>query len=278
MTSILWSVVFYIFTIVSMQFFSQFHQILVWTWWTIQLHWRKFVILILLLWVWWWAMTYGITEYFADLPLVFEGDEITLDPAVITWKTVVEVWEIFQPAAISFLAIGIVTIVVLLLVQIMVTKLSLHSTHQEVGDTASFSLKKILPYIGTSIFQSFLLFLLYLLLIIPGIIYSIYWLFSTIEVVATDNRYKQAMNASKSIVSWRWRKTAVYLLLIIILIWLLQVLIVQLITLIPDVSIADALLSLLWRIVQIFVMIVMTHFYLVWKSSIVLAQAEQASV
>jgi hypothetical protein len=272
MLQYLWWLLYYrylcfIFSNTSMTFMWTIQQILSWTWWTIQLHWRKFIVLILILWVWGWALTYSLTHYFSDLPLLFEGDVISVDPAVVAWKSVAEIWAIFQPAAITFTLVGVVAVVVLILVQIMVTKLSLDTKHTEVSKVVPFSLKKFFPYIWTSIFQSFLLFLLFLLLIVPGIIYSVYRLFTTIEVIASDNTYKKAMNTSKQMVSWRWRKTFGYLLVIILGVWLIQFIIVYVVSYIPDASITDALLSLISRVIQIFVMILMAHFYLVWKAT-----------
>ncbi len=57
-----------------------------------------------------------------------------------------------------------------------------------------------MPYLGTSFLQSIFLFFLFLLLIIPGIIYSIYRLFATMESVIGDTRYKKALDTSKAMV------------------------------------------------------------------------------
>jgi len=58
--------------------------------------------------------------------------------------------------------------------------------------------------IGTGIILGFCLLGLTLLLIIPGIIFYIYWMFSIFVVVLMDKSGKDAMDYSKSLVKGRW--------------------------------------------------------------------------
>ncbi len=57
---------------------------------------------------------------------------------------------------------------------------------------------------GTSIFEGILLFILYILLILPGIYFSFLWVFATYAIVLRDKSWMKALDYSKSIVHGRW--------------------------------------------------------------------------
>ncbi len=84
------------------------------------------------------------------------------------------------------------------------------------GKTVSFgqALKKSLSRwpvaIGTNIMLGIFLLGLTLLLIIPGIIYYVYWIFVLYIVVLHDKSWKSALDCSKAIVKGRWWKVAGY--------------------------------------------------------------------
>jgi len=56
----------------------------------------------------------------------------------------------------------------------------------------------------TALLAGLILIVLYLLLIIPGIIYSVYYTFALYTVILKDKKYKKALDYSKSIVKGRW--------------------------------------------------------------------------
>lgn len=58
--------------------------------------------------------------------------------------------------------------------------------------------------IRTNIMAGFFLFGLFILLIIPGIIYCIYWIFIPLVIVLNDLSGQKALNYSKQIVKGRW--------------------------------------------------------------------------
>ncbi len=64
--------------------------------------------------------------------------------------------------------------------------------------------------IGTNIMLGIFLLGLTLLLIIPGIIYSVYWIFVLYVVVLHDKSGKNALDYSKGIVKGRWWKVVGY--------------------------------------------------------------------
>jgi len=66
------------------------------------------------------------------------------------------------------------------------------------------------PAIWTNILLGLLLLGLFLLLIIPGIIYAVYWMFTLYAVVLYDKSGKDALNYSKNVVKGRWWKVFCY--------------------------------------------------------------------
>jgi len=62
----------------------------------------------------------------------------------------------------------------------------------------------------TNILQGILLIFLYLLFIVPGIIYSVYWNFTLYAVALKDKAGKNAMDFRKEIVKGRWWKVLGY--------------------------------------------------------------------
>ena len=71
--------------------------------------------------------------------------------------------------------------------------------------------------IGTSIYAGIILTVLFLLLIVPGVIYSVYWAFGAIIVVLCDMSGSDALDYSKQIVKGQWWRVAGYLLVFLIL-------------------------------------------------------------
>lgn len=80
--------------------------------------------------------------------------------------------------------------------------------------TYSEALKKSLSRWGAAIITTFILglfiFGLTLLLIVPGIIFYVFWIFAPLVVILKDKSGKSALDYSKSIVKGRWWKVALY--------------------------------------------------------------------
>ncbi len=64
--------------------------------------------------------------------------------------------------------------------------------------------------IFTSIVAGISLIFLFLLLIVPGVIYSVYWLFILYVIILKDKSFFDAMSYSKSVVKGRWWRTLGY--------------------------------------------------------------------
>ncbi len=79
-----------------------------------------------------------------------------------------------------------------------------------IGEALRKSLSKWGAAIGTNIILGIFLLGLTLLLIVPGIIYSVYWIFVTFVVILNDKSGKDALDYSKKIVKGRWLTVAGY--------------------------------------------------------------------
>ncbi len=79
-----------------------------------------------------------------------------------------------------------------------------------VGQALKKSFSKWGAVIGTNIMAGIFAFGLMLLLIVPGIIYSVYWIFAVYVVLLNDKSGKKALDYSKEIVKGRWWRVTGY--------------------------------------------------------------------
>lgn len=86
----------------------------------------------------------------------------------------------------------------------------LMSEQRSVSSTLIFSIWKLPVLFITLILMGLFTGLLTLLLIIPGVIYFIYWSFTAQVVVLEDLKFSAALADSKAIVSGRWNKVFLY--------------------------------------------------------------------
>lgn len=80
-------------------------------------------------------------------------------------------------------------------------------------ESFKLAVDKWLKVLGTNIIAGILLVGLFILLIVPGVIFSIYWVFILYVVVFTDKWGFEAMKESKQLVQNRWWKTFGYAIL-----------------------------------------------------------------
>lgn len=131
-----------------------------------------------------------------------------------------------------FLGIYIVIIILGILTPLIIAILTEDATQGHSLDlkkTTKKAFNRFFPQLGTSIIQTILLFLLFLLLIIPGIIFSIYWMF-TPSIVALRNKWAfDGLKYSKKLVKGKWWKVFGYSILFGIImgvpIWIISILI-----------------------------------------------------
>ncbi len=72
------------------------------------------------------------------------------------------------------------------------------------GEAVSKSLPLFVPLVLTFLLLFVFMVPLFILLIIPGLIYSLYWCFSLQALVIREKKYTQALAYSKSVVQGRW--------------------------------------------------------------------------
>lgn len=73
-----------------------------------------------------------------------------------------------------------------------------------IGDAFKKAFSKWGIVIGASMLMGLYLMGLYILLIIPGFIFSIYWIFTIYAVILLNKSGKEAMDYSKELVTGRW--------------------------------------------------------------------------
>jgi len=73
-----------------------------------------------------------------------------------------------------------------------------------ISDSLRYGLGRFLPVFGTVIFELLALVLLFMLLVIPGIIFLVFWVFTEQSVVLRRRSLMGALNYSKSLVNGRW--------------------------------------------------------------------------
>ncbi|MBD3281377.1 hypothetical protein GF391_01385 [Candidatus Uhrbacteria bacterium] len=94
-----------------------------------------------------------------------------------------------------------------------ITKSALENKAISWQESLKLAINKWLKAIGTNLLAGILLLGLFILLIIPGIIFSIYWYFILYVVIFTDKWGLEALKASKELVQNRWWKTFGYAIL-----------------------------------------------------------------
>jgi hypothetical protein len=89
----------------------------------------------------------------------------------------------------------------------------LHKKEVNLSAIFSDSMNKFWPMVWVFIVKNFLLIFLFLLLIIPGIIFTVYWLFAEYIFVLKGERGMKALDYSKKITKGKWWKIFLYLFL-----------------------------------------------------------------
>jgi len=124
------------------------------------------------------------------------------------------------------------------------------------------SLSKWPKVIWTSFLRGIFLIGLTLLLIIPGVIYSIYWAFVVYVVVLCDKSGKKVLNYSKSVVKGKWWKVFRIFLGLEILSFLAMIILTILFQLIPEHFILDIFSNIMFDIISAFFVVVITVFFI----------------
>ncbi len=113
----------------------------------------------------------------------------------------VNLLNLYKPDSWSFFVLEIINFVLLSLFFIYIVLL----LNGKVKNIFDKSFKKLGKFLFFQIILVFILLFLYLLLVIPGIIFSIFWVFSSIIFILNDNiKISDALKNSKKIVNGNW--------------------------------------------------------------------------
>ncbi len=95
--------------------------------------------------------------------------------------------------------------------------LILKNGSMSIGDAFSESSPYFWRFVGLGVVYGLLLLVLFLLLIIPGIIFMTYWAFAFVFLIVENRKIGESLDASKQLVKGRWWRVFGYYLLMMIL-------------------------------------------------------------
>ncbi len=164
---------------------------------------------------------------------------------------------------------GIIAIIIYLLIHISIA-LKIFQTvegkEMSLQQTIQQAWRKIWPYIWTNIVQVVCLFWLFILLIIPWLIFMVYWYFALYVVIYYGKTDMDALKESKAIIKNRRWKTLGYMFLIGILVAIIVFGIIRAITawvnIIGNPILTQVVTELSWYIAQLFVVVLLAVFFL----------------
>ena len=116
--------------------------------------------------------------------------------------------------------------------------------------------------IWTKIIAGLFLIGLTILLIIPGVIYSIYWTFATLAVVLFDKSGKKALDYSKSVVKGRWWRVLGVMIVLQLLAFIIGLVVTAPFWLMPENVILDLFSNTLIDVVFSFYTVTITVFFI----------------
>lgn len=123
--------------------------------------------------------------------------------------------------------------------------------------------KGLLPFVGTSILQTVLLALLCIALIVPGIIFGVYWMFAQAAVIFTGKKGMEALRYSKALVKGRWWSVLGRFLVLGIVYVILEGVYSGLM---PDVWLQQApvlvIVNMIWSILALFLSVFLAVYFL----------------
>jgi hypothetical protein len=142
---------------------------------------------------------------------------------------------------------------------------ALAAANQEIRlkDIYSFSFRKFFPYLGTSIITMIFLIVLFILLIVPGIIFAVFWSFALFTVVLKDKFGIHALKESKAVVQGRWWEIVGMMIVFVLIIAVVQLPINLVFAFTPTSSFLFVFLhNLLSSIVNVFFYVLLTIWFI----------------
>ena len=134
--------------------------------------------------------------------------------------SVVTLFSTFLPL---FILIGLITVILSVFMTLAMIYTAFYPKNKlKLGQAFKGGLAYFWRYIGLAIVLIFFLAVLFLLLIIPGIIFMVYWVFAFYILVRENTGIWESMKRSKAVVKGRWWKVFGFSLLMIIIVSLIS--------------------------------------------------------
>ena len=164
---------------------------------------------------------------------------------------------------VSFVASGLLMVaglVVSILIALLVKEVKEQHTSVDLRKLIQKSKQFWWPTITTGIIEAFLTGMLFLLFIIPGVIFSVYWIFANILVILKKKKNIGALQYSKQLVKGRWWEVVWRLGLIALLIMLVTIMIAvptdSLVTTVPGMeTLVTTITELVWMYFSVFLVV-----------------------
>lgn len=161
--------------------------------------------------------------------ILFAGISSSLGFSVLETGTL-EFNEFFAQAntgAIATLIIGFVIFFLALIVLYFWTSISyvqIGLSNKEIPfrDTFAFARKNFWRYLGLTLLTIICLIPLFILLVIPGIIFLVFWTFASYILLSGNDGAWESMKKSKALVKGRWWRVFGYLLLIVVIVFVVD--------------------------------------------------------
>jgi len=134
-------------------------------------------------------------------------------------------------------------------------------------ESIKLAFNKWLQVIGTNFLESFLLVILFLLLVVPGIVFAIFWYFVTYITIFTDKWGMAALKQSKVLVKNRWWKSFGFIMLFTVMALVVGIIAGIPLAYLPENVIFYVLGGLLVDIAVSFFSVLGAVFYFSWEHS-----------
>ncbi|MCA9459161.1 MAG: glycerophosphoryl diester phosphodiesterase membrane domain-containing protein [Nanoarchaeota archaeon] len=133
-----------------------------------------------------------------------------------------------------------------------------------INECFGFLKTRLLDVVFTAILQTILLIFLFILLIVPGIIFSIYWIFVYLVVLFRKKSFFNALTYSFNLVRYNWWRTLGYLVILVIILIAIYVVFVLIYALIMFFGNLNNILFLILNFIQLLIVLPLNYFLLIF--------------
>ena len=144
-----------------------------------------------------------------------------------------------------------------------------------INECFGFLKTRLLDVVFTAILQTILLIFLFILLIVPGIIFSIYWIFVYLVVLFRKKSFFNALTYSFNLVRYNWWRTLGYLVILLLIIIAVAMIFFFIFGLIMFFGNLNNTLYLIMTFIQILVVLPFNYFLVIFLIQYFLAIEEE---